>query len=85
MRIRRILLNRNPVCQHCGKRLAEEIDHILPLEHGGGNERTNLQCLCRVCHQRKTSFEARGLSYRRVGRDGKPIERRPPDSGLGFV
>ena len=31
-----------------------EIDHIIPLYKGGGNETSNLQALCRICHGRKT-------------------------------
>ena len=84
MRIRRLMLAAGPVCAACGKRLAEEIDHILPLSRGGTNERKNLQCLCGPCHGQKTAFEKRGLSWRKVGRDGKPVHRRPPDSGMGW-
>lgn len=31
-----------------------EIDHILPLSHGGNNEFSNLQILCKCCHSTKT-------------------------------
>lgn len=31
-----------------------EVDHILPLYKGGGNEILNLQALCRNCHGKKT-------------------------------
>ena len=38
---------------------ATEVDHIVPLASGGSSEPSNLQCLCRVCHERKTLFENR--------------------------
>lgn len=31
-----------------------EIDHIIPLYKGGGNQAANLQALCRNCHGKKT-------------------------------
>lgn len=43
-------------CRYCGQLLdfTYEIDHIVPLFKGGGNEITNLQALCRNCHAKKT-------------------------------
>ena len=34
-----------------------EIDHKIRLEHGGGNDVTNLVALCRECHGQKTAME----------------------------
>ena len=34
-----------------------EIDHKIRLEHGGGNDVTNLVALCRECHGEKTAME----------------------------
>ena len=34
------------------------IDHIIPLSHGGTNNRANLQALCIDCHIEKTQLEA---------------------------
>lgn len=34
-----------------------EVDHILPLNHGGGDKISNLQLLCEVCHSEKTKSE----------------------------
>lgn len=34
-----------------------EIDHIHPLASGGSNDRSNLQCLCKDCHTKKTVEE----------------------------
>ena len=43
-------------CKHCSETLdaTYEIDHIQPLHKGGNNEVSNLECLCRKCHAKKT-------------------------------
>jgi len=46
-------------CGQCNKKLSHtfEIDHKIRLEHGGGNDATNLVALCRECHGEKTAME----------------------------
>ena len=46
-------------CGQCQKQLdyTYEIDHKIRLEHGGGNDVTNLVALCRECHGEKTAME----------------------------
>jgi hypothetical protein len=46
-------------CGQCSNKLTHtfEIDHKIRLEHGGGNEVTNLVALCRECHGQKTAME----------------------------
>ena len=46
-------------CGQCNAKLKHtfEVDHKIRLEHGGGNEVTNLVALCRECHGEKTSME----------------------------
>jgi len=46
-------------CGQCNKKLKHtfEVDHKIRLEHGGGNDVTNLVALCRECHGEKTSLE----------------------------
>ena len=57
-------------CRWCGKptRLIDEqtwdqatIDHILPRYKGGGNEESNLCSACRLCNNRRSHEDARGL------------------------
>ena len=47
-------------CKICGDSLSpkhREVDHIIPLGEGGGNEVHNLQILCKECHATKTERE----------------------------
>ena len=46
-------------CGHCSNKLTHtfEIDHKIRLEHGGGNDPSNLVALCRECHGQKTASE----------------------------
>ena len=46
-------------CGQCNKKLRHtfEVDHKIRLEHGGGNDVSNLVALCRECHGEKTSME----------------------------
>ena len=38
-----------------------DIDHIIPLKHGGTSDKSNLQALCVTCHRRKTALECKKL------------------------
>ena len=51
--------NQDWKCGDCGTRLNAwfEVDHKIRLEHGGGNEVSNLIALCRDCHGKKTAME----------------------------
>ena len=46
-------------CGQCHKKLSHtfEVDHKIRLEHGGGNDVSNLVALCRECHGEKTAME----------------------------
>lgn len=52
------LLRRHPVCQVCGDRLAVAVDHKVPLARGGTGEVSNLQTVCKPCHELKTARES---------------------------
>lgn len=62
----RVLAAANGVCQcdECKRtgavRIAHEVDHITPLDQGGGNGYANLQAINRDCHALKTAAEAKG-------------------------
>ena len=36
-----------------------DVDHIIPLKHGGSCHKGNLQVLCVTCHRRKTALECK--------------------------
>ena len=46
-------------CGKCRQKLSAwfEVDHVVRLEHGGGNNVENLIALCRECHGQKTAME----------------------------
>jgi hypothetical protein len=44
---------RDSVCLKCGSSYNLTVDHIVPVSKGGGDDRSNLQCLCRSCNSRK--------------------------------
>ena len=43
-----------------------EIDHIHPLASGGSNDVSNLQCLCKDCHTKKTVEENESGAYTNI-------------------
>jgi hypothetical protein len=42
-------------CKFCGLTTHLTVDHIRPVSKGGGDERSNLQCLCLPCNLRKSN------------------------------
>jgi 5-methylcytosine-specific restriction protein A len=75
---RRRVLAREPLCRHCTAkgvvRVAEEVDHVIPLENGGTYALANVQPLCKPCHSIKTAQD-RGYRPRKTfGPDGFPID-----------
>ena len=56
--VRRFVLNRDPICKVCDKRLSTEVDHIVPLAEGGNPyDPAGLQGICSPCHRAKTRAE----------------------------
>lgn len=57
----RAVLLRDPVCVACGKALATEADHVLPVRDYPEKafDLDNGQGLCKSCHSRKTLTEVR--------------------------
>ena len=57
-RLRRIKLQKSPLCEECLKVKATTADHIIPIKQGGAAlDITNLQSLCISCHGRKSVKE----------------------------
>ena len=51
---RKRFLDINPLCVRCQDKgrvtAATELDHRVPLTHGGADDADNLRALCRPCH-----------------------------------
>lgn len=67
-----------PLCVMCSQkgrvRLGVEMDHIVALVNGGGNEDENLQMLCVECHKEKTATDLGHVYKPEIGADGWPVE-----------
>ena len=56
----RILERYQDTCHVCGKRGADQVDHVVPLAEGGFDNETNLAPIHgNPCHRRKTAAEAK--------------------------
>lgn len=93
-RVRAEVLRDHPFCQTCAARgrrsLATVVDHIRG--HGYGWEarffdRSNLQAVCKTCHDRKTSYEVQLGGWNRkvelakergCDEDGEPVAEDHP-------
>ena len=76
---RRRLLRTSYLCEMCQAkgtiRIADEVDHIVPLDHGGEDIDENTRNLCREHHLDVTA-EVFGHRKRvTIGDDGWPVER----------
>lgn len=66
-KIRKMFVAKNPFCEECLKNNkfvpVQEVHHKIPLSQGGTNDFSNLQSLCKTCHNR--------ISYQMGDRFGK--------------
>ncbi|MCW3837825.1 HNH endonuclease [Sphingomonas canadensis] len=66
-RDRATVLREEPLCRRCLERgltaASVEVDHIVPLARGGGDERSNKQGLCKACHDAKSAEERAAGRY----------------------
>lgn len=65
-------------CKRCKKsgimRPATEVDHILPVEHGGSDDYDNLQAINSVCHKLKTAEDEGKRMYLGCDENGIPLD-----------
>lgn len=54
-KLRRFVLNRDPICRICGQAVSTECDHVIPSDD---HSLDNLQGVCSPCHRIKTQKEA---------------------------
>lgn len=58
--------------------LGWQMDHIVPVEHGGGEcGLENLQTLCNPCHKKKTAQQAKARARRKRNANAKPKQSQP--------
>lgn len=80
-KMRELYLQQFPLCVDCDRqgriRLADQVDHIVPLAKGGTDAFNNLQGLCVECHQIKTALDMGYHARPEIGLDGWPIEPQP--------
>lgn len=82
-KIRKQVLIEQPLCRICELNgrivLAQEVDHITPLRHGGDKiSRSNLQALCIPCHRKKSAMENQSYSVEQMQREAESRLRLPP-------
>jgi 5-methylcytosine-specific restriction protein A len=79
VKLRRRRLMNEPLCRDCKAngivRAAVVPDHITPLAQGGEDVDSNIQCLCRPCHDLKTRQDFGWKKPRQAtGEDGWPAK-----------
>ena len=56
-KLRLMVLRSQPICAHCRRAPARQVDHILAKAKGGDDSAANLQGLCARCHSVKSVRE----------------------------
>ncbi|MFB5759010.1 HNH endonuclease [Paenibacillus medicaginis] len=51
-----VKIEANFTCHYCGE-YGDTIDHIIPLDKGGSNAKSNLVCSCRECNELKNNMK----------------------------
>ncbi len=71
---RRAWLTEHPTCANCARqgfvKAATDVDHVVPLAAGGGDDESNYQSLCHECHSERTAREDGGFGHARAGDRG---------------
>lgn len=69
-RIRNRYIMKHPLCEKCRSEqrvaMAREVHHIVPIDHGGSHEDSNLMALCKPCHSRITAESGDRWSKKKV-------------------
>ena len=55
--LRAQVLAEEPICVICNKAPSTEVEHKIPRNQGGPDERWNLRGTCKPCHSAKTRIE----------------------------
>lgn len=65
-------LDDDPMCRDCG-RIADVIDHIIPLARGGLDIDENCRPLCKECHRKRTAEQFGHKLKVGADNDGWPV------------
>jgi 5-methylcytosine-specific restriction endonuclease McrA len=58
-RAQRVMRRHDGICHVCGRPGSDQVDHVIPLEHGGPDTEDNLRPIhTKPCHDEKTRREA---------------------------
>lgn len=78
---RKKIREEEPLCRACLEagvsKLTVEIDHIVALANGGTNDRSNMQGLCKECHEAKSASERGVLHDGNWRHRTRPVGLRP--------
>jgi 5-methylcytosine-specific restriction protein A len=89
-RNRTIILRDHPACAlriHCDGAPATQVDHIVPVTHGGTHALTNMQPACKSCNSSKQAGPRKTLSQWKAEHSGQtppnaPQAQQPPANRL---
>lgn len=56
-KLRLMVLREQPICVHCHREAATQVDHKVAKAKGGNDDEVNLVGLCHSCHSKKTVKE----------------------------
>jgi 5-methylcytosine-specific restriction enzyme A len=74
---KQLIARDGPLCRSCSTDTrvvaGAHADHIVALADGGIDDVSNMQLLCRICHDHKSAAESKA----RAARGGEPVEQQP--------
>ena len=77
----RVMVRDCGLCQTCLRNglttIGSQVDHIVALTNGGGNDDSNLECICLECHSAKSLLDLGLKPQITTGIDGWPIDSKP--------
>ena len=83
-KLRLVKLSQNPLCELCAKQgrtiAANTVDHIIAIKQDPSKRLTisNLQSLCKTCHDSSAQYKDRYGFLPDIGLDGLPIDENHP-------